>query len=76
MRLKMSAATSHQQDPTQPGRCLMIFGRVAKDTFALDYCAPLSAMQAFGIALTAFSEISRRFGRVTWGGQGGGSDSD
>ena len=65
MRLKMSAATSHQQDPTQPGRCLMIFGRVAKDTFALDYCAPLSAMQAFGIGLTAFSELSRRLGKIS-----------
>ena len=29
-------------------------------TAALDYCAPLSAMQAFAIAMTSFSELQRR----------------
>lgn len=32
----------------------MQFGRVAKDTFTMDYQYPLSAIQAFGIALTSF----------------------
>ena len=51
----------------------MLFGRVAKDTFVLDYTYPLCAVQAFGIGLTSFSELSRRFSLF---GSKGGSDSD
>ena len=53
----------------------MLFGRVAKDTFVLDFTYPLCAVQAFGIGLTSFSELSRRFS-LFGGGRGGGSDSD
>ena len=34
---------------------IMQFGRVGKDAFNLDYQAPLTGLQAFGIALSAFS---------------------
>lgn len=40
--------------PTPRGGVKMTFGRVGKDAFNLDYTAPLSAMQAFGIALSIF----------------------
>ena len=53
----------------------MLFGRVAKDTFVLDFTYPLCAVQAFGIGLTSFSELNRRFS-LLGGGRGGGSDSD
>jgi hypothetical protein len=32
----------------------MQFGRVGVDTFTMDFQYPLSALQAFGIALTSF----------------------
>ena len=32
----------------------LLFGRVEKDVFTLDYQYPLTCLQAFGIALTAF----------------------
>ena len=35
-------------------RVVMQFGRVGKEAFNMDYIAPLSALQAFGIALTVF----------------------
>ena len=36
---------------------IMLFGRVDRDVFNLDYQYPLSAVQAFGVALTAFDTI-------------------
>jgi len=33
---------------------ILQFGRVDENTFALDYRYPLTAMQAFAIALSAF----------------------
>jgi hypothetical protein len=59
----------------KPEESVMLFGRVAKDTFVLDFTYPLCAVQAFGIGLTSFSELSRRFS-LFGGGRGGGSDSD
>jgi tubby-related protein 1 len=60
---KISVKNFILEDAARPGRCVILFGRVSKDTFALDYCAPLSAMQAFAIAMTSFSELQRRFAR-------------
>ena len=37
---------------------VMQFGRVSKDGFNLDYQAPLSGLQAFGIALSVFTNPS------------------
>lgn len=39
---------------TPRGGVKMMFGRVGKDAFNLDYSAPLSGVQAFGIALSIF----------------------
>ena len=33
---------------------VMQFGRVSDDVFTMDYTYPLSALQAFGIALSSF----------------------
>ena len=33
---------------------VMQFGRVSDDNFTMDYTYPLSALQAFGIALSSF----------------------
>lgn len=47
-------------DPNQPGgkgdeeTVLLQFGKVADDTFTMDYRKPLSAFQAFAICLTSF----------------------
>jgi len=76
---KISVKNFILEDAAKPGRCVILFGRVSKDTFALDYCAPLSAMQAFAIAMTSFSELQRRFARGIPGLGGslrGGGDSD
>jgi len=35
---------------------VMLFGKVTKDRFCLDYKAPLSIIQAFSIALTSFAD--------------------
>ncbi len=105
--LQISVKNFMLEDPNCPGRTVLLFGRVGKDTFgpprpapprpapprhlrgarrgappppppstplllhppplaplaALDYAAPLNAVQAFAIAMTSFSELSRRFGR-------------
>ncbi|KAG6495236.1 tubby-like F-box protein 8 [Zingiber officinale] len=49
-----SLATASQ--PAAPGRdkILLQFGKVAKDTFTMDYRYPLSAFQAFAICLSSF----------------------
>eukprot|EP00908_Phaeocystis_cordata_P002684 Transcript_12929.p6 GENE.Transcript_12929~~Transcript_12929.p6 ORF type:complete len:134 (-),score=57.75 Transcript_12929:295-696(-) len=75
---KISVKNFMLEDPNCPGRTVLLFGRVGKDTFALDYAAPLNAVQAFAIAMTSFSELSRRFGRGIpgFGGSSAFSDSD
>lgn len=60
---KISVKNFILEDAARPGRCVVLFGRVSKDTFALDYCAPITAMQAFAIAMTSFSELQRRFAK-------------
>jgi hypothetical protein len=47
-------ACVHQQ--LEPGieRCASMCRQVGKDMFTLDYQWPLSAVQAFGIALSSF----------------------
>jgi len=37
-----------------PQSTIMQFGRIRNDNFTMDYCYPLSAVQAFGIALSSF----------------------
>ena len=39
-----------------PTDVLMLFGKVAKSHFSLDYKAPLTVMQAFCVALTSFAD--------------------
>jgi hypothetical protein len=34
----------------------MLFGKVAKTHFSLDFKAPMTVMQAFAIALTSFAD--------------------
>jgi len=40
----------------QPDEVLMLFGKVAKTHFSLDFKAPMTVMQAFAIALTSFAD--------------------
>ena len=35
---------------------LMLFGKVSKNRFSLDYCAPLTLVQALSVALSAFAD--------------------
>jgi hypothetical protein len=41
-------------DRKRPDVVVMIFGKSQKDTYALDWCRPLSCLQALGIALSSF----------------------
>ena len=41
---------------TAPTEVLMLFGKVAKTHFSLDFKAPMTVMQAFAIALTSFAD--------------------
>ena len=41
-------------DGAPDGSCSLQFGKVTEDTFTLDFAAPLSPLQAFAIALSAF----------------------
>ena len=43
-------------DSEDPAQVLMLFGKVTKNRFSLDYCAPLTLVQALCIALSAFAE--------------------
>jgi tubby and related proteins len=40
--------------PPDQEKVVLQFGKVAKDTFTMDYCYPLSAFQAFAICLSSF----------------------
>ncbi|CAI4229232.1 unnamed protein product [Auanema sp. JU1783] len=40
--------------PSDPEYIVMQFGRISEDTFSMDFRYPLSAIQAFGIAMTSF----------------------
>jgi tubby-related protein 1 len=39
-----------------PNEVLMLFGKVSKSHFSLDFKAPMTVMQAFCIALTSFAD--------------------
>lgn len=41
-------------DRRRPDVVVMIFGKSKRDMYALDWCAPLSCVQALGIALSSF----------------------
>ena len=41
--------------PAGTDDAILQFGKVAPGTFVLDFRAPVSALQAFGIALSAFA---------------------
>jgi len=47
LSLSLSHALEHEE-------VVMQFGRVDEDTFTCDFRYPLSAIQAFGIALSSF----------------------
>lgn len=47
-------ATATQAAPPGHDKILLQFGKVAKDTFTMDYRYPLSAFQAFAICLSSF----------------------
>jgi hypothetical protein len=55
-RVTMPSTKNFQlvEDGEATQRVVMQFGRVGKEAFNLDYMAPLSALQAFGIVLTVF----------------------
>lgn len=54
-RVKKASVKNFQLcDKRQPNRVVMQFGKFDDDRFSLDYQAPLTATQAFGIAITAF----------------------
>ncbi|XP_060507667.2 tubby-related protein 2 isoform X5 [Panthera onca] len=40
--------------PDDPGALVLQFGRVAPDTFIMDFCFPLCPLQAFAICLSSF----------------------
>ena len=48
----------HVVDPANPDDILLLLGKLKKEgdvtTFALDFCRPISALVAFGAALSAF----------------------
>ena len=48
----------HVVDPANPDDILLLLGKLKKEddvtTFALDFCRPISALVAFGVALSAF----------------------
>eukprot|EP01006_Ploeotia_vitrea_P060103 TRINITY_DN75306_c0_g1_i1.p1 TRINITY_DN75306_c0_g1~~TRINITY_DN75306_c0_g1_i1.p1 ORF type:complete len:389 (-),score=34.25 TRINITY_DN75306_c0_g1_i1:113-1279(-) len=41
-------------DPSDPSKVVMQFGKINENKFTLDYQYPVSGLQAFGIALSAF----------------------
>jgi tubby-related protein 1 len=43
-------------DGAPDGACSLQFGKVSEDTFTLDFMAPISPLQAFAIALSAFDQ--------------------
>ncbi|KAL6463039.1 hypothetical protein MHYP_G00274300 [Metynnis hypsauchen] len=56
-RVKKTSAKNFQLIcPKNPEKLVMQFGRVDEEHFALDYSAPLCALQAFAIALSWFEE--------------------
>ena len=54
-RVKMPSVKNFQLcDPKQPQRVVMQFGKCEENKYCMDYAAPLTLIQAFGIALSAF----------------------
>ena len=43
-------------DDDDDGKVLMLFGKVSRDRFSLDFAPPLSIVQALAIALTTFTD--------------------
>ncbi|XP_021101479.1 tubby-related protein 2 isoform X3 [Heterocephalus glaber] len=41
-------------NPNKPDKVVLQFGRVAPDTFTMDFCFPLCPLQAFAICLSSF----------------------
>ncbi|KAJ1626183.1 hypothetical protein T492DRAFT_1034637 [Pavlovales sp. CCMP2436] len=41
-------------DRRRPDVLCMLFGKSRRDLYSLDWCAPLSCLQALGIALSSF----------------------
>jgi len=52
-RCSMASAKNFQlESPDKPGKTKLLFGKVAAQSFVLDYSSPLGAVQAFAAALT------------------------
>ncbi|XP_035141810.1 tubby-related protein 2 [Callithrix jacchus] len=55
-RVTMTSVKNFQiMHPKDPERLVLQFGRVAPDKFTMDFCFPLSPLQAFAICLSSFS---------------------
>nr|XP_039322804.1 tubby-related protein 2 [Saimiri boliviensis boliviensis] len=55
-RVTMTSVKNFQiMHPKDSERLVLQFGRVAPDTFTMDFCFPLSPLQAFAICLSSFS---------------------
>ena len=52
-----------------PDRVCFLLGKTGPDEFACDYAYPLTALQAMGLALTAFHDMSRRLNLGLKGGK-------
>lgn len=53
-RCSMASAKNFQlEDPSNPGKTKLLFGKVADNSFTLDYRHPLGMVQAFAAALSA-----------------------
>ena len=54
---------------SNPDRVCFLLGKTGPDEFACDYAYPLTALQAMGLALTAFHDMSRRLNLGLKGGK-------
>eukprot|EP00392_Amoebophrya_sp_AT5.2_P008323 g8344.t1 len=55
-RVKASSAKNFQLvEPQRPDEIMLLFGKIKRELFALDWRPPLSALDAFGIALASIA---------------------
>ncbi|XP_039021063.1 tubby-like F-box protein 5 [Hibiscus syriacus] len=53
-QLVAAVEPSHNVSPEEQEKVILQFGKIGKDIFTMDYCYPLSALQAFAISLSCF----------------------
>ena len=56
-RVKLASKKNFQLiDVNKPDETLMLFGKVTKNHFSLDYKMPLTVVQALAVALSSFAD--------------------